>query len=98
MGHNSYKDRETTVDQARYFYKIEVINSCFNRNEITNVGSSILLKSTQIDDQRGKINWSEYEKWEDGVKSYEIQRLNEFNQWETIQIVPADFRQLMINF
>ena len=28
----------------------------------------------------------------------EIQRLNEFNQWETIQVVPANIREIIVNF
>ena len=98
MGLTSYDDWNTDVGQERYFYKIEVINTCQSKNEITNTGSSILLKSTQIDNYSGKINWTGYEKWEEGVKGYEIQRLNEFNQWETIQILPPNRRELMINF
>ena len=98
MGDTSFNDRGTSVGNERYFYQIEVLNTCVNKNELTNTGSSILLKSTQIDNYTGKLRWSGYEKWDGGVKSYEIQRLNEFNQWETIQIVPPNQREIIINF
>jgi PKD repeat protein len=98
MGDTSYNDRGTSVGKERYFYQIEVLNTCVNKNELTNTGSSILLKSTQIDNYTGKLRWTGYEKWDRGVKSYEIQRLNEFNQWETIQIVPPEQREIIINF
>ena len=98
IGDTSYNDRGTSVGMERYFYQIEVLNTCVNKNELTNTGSSILLKSTQIDNYTGRLSWSGYEKWDGGVKSYEIQRLNEFNQWETIQIVPPEQREIIINF
>jgi PKD repeat protein len=94
----SYNDRNTSVDLERYFYQVEVINTCLNKNELTNTGTSILLKSTQIDDHTGNIKWTGYERWNSGVKHYEIQRLNKFNRWETIQIVPEDKREQIINF
>ncbi len=98
IGDTSYNDRATSVIDERYFYQIEVLNTCVNKNQLTNTGSSILLNSTQIDNYTGKLRWTGYEKWDGGVKSYEIQRLNEFNQWETIQIVPPEQREIIINF
>lgn len=94
----AYSDLSTEVNKTRYFYQIEVVNTCENKIERTTTGSSILLRSTQIDDHSGKINWTNYEKWEEGIKHYEVQRLNEFNQWETFQLLPPTARELFINF
>ncbi|MEQ8623621.1 MAG: PKD domain-containing protein [Vicingaceae bacterium] len=96
--YTSYTDQTTSVMKEQYFYQIEVINTCENKNEVTNTGSSILLEATQLDDKKGKLNWTDYVKWNNGTKSYEIQRLNEFNQWETIQVVPANIREIIVNF
>lgn len=91
-------DEKVNVEKNRYFYKIEVINTCINKNNLTNIGSSVLLKAKQINDHSGKLDWTEYEGWENGVKNYKLQRLNEFNQWETIQILPFNIKQSIVNF
>ena len=94
----NYNDSRTSVNEERYFYQIEVINTCLTKNEISDIGSSILLNSVQIDNFSGKIDWTNYQKWSSGIKHYEIQRLNKFNQWETIQIVPESIQEWIINY
>lgn len=95
---NQFIDNNVDVMKENYYYRIEVVNGCPDRNVISHSASSILLEPTQIDEHKGMLKWSSYEKWEKGVRSYEIQRLNEFNQWETIRIVPGDKEHTIINF
>lgn len=94
----SYIDSDALVHEQNYYYKIEVINICPTANTLSNEASSILLQSVQVNDETAKLIWTKYKNWEDGVENYKIQRLNKFNEWETIKIVPDSINQLNINF
>ena len=95
---NSYLDTDVQVEEESYYYMVEVINTCRQKNEVDNEASSIHLKGEQFDDYNGVLRWSPYEKWEDGIDRYEIQRLNEQNQWETIKVLPDSSRVFRVNF
>ena len=97
-GVNGLNDESVDVFNERYFYKIQVVNGCQETNVAGTQGTSILLKSTKISENQGSLEWTPYKGWKDGVDYYEIQVLNEFNQWETIKIVKGSILQTIVGF
>jgi len=97
-GVNGLNDESVDVFNERYFYKIQVVNGCPESNVSGTQGTSILLKSTKISENQGSLEWTPYKGWKDGVDYYEIQVLNEFNQWETIKIVKGSILQTIVSF
>jgi len=97
-GVNGLNDESVDVFNERYFYKIQIVNGCPESNVAGTQGTSILLKSTKISENQGSLEWTPYKGWKDGVDYYEIQVLNEFNQWETIKIVKGSILQTIVSF
>ena len=97
-GVNGLSDESVDVFNERYFYKIQVVNGCQENNVMGVEGTSILLKSTKINENQGSLEWTPYQGWKEGVDYYEIQVLNEFNQWETVKIVKGSILQTIVRF
>jgi hypothetical protein len=96
-GINGFNDLATEVMNERYFYKIQVVNGCPAANKIGESGSSVLLQSEKISETKGHLIWSPYEGW-NAVESYEIQYLNEFDQWITVKIVNGSTLNTIVDF
>ena len=43
------------------------------------------------------MEWNFYNQWESGVKEYKIQKLNQNNQWQTINIIDKNTNELLID-
>ncbi|MBL4703393.1 MAG: PKD domain-containing protein, partial [Flavobacteriales bacterium] len=95
---NSFEDIDVNVMEERYFYKIEVVNKCNAANKVGEVGTSILLQSKKISETKGILYWSAYEGWKEGVDVYQIQMLNEFNQWVPVKTVMGNVLQSTVDF
>lgn len=98
IGVNHFLDHNVNVHEAQYLYKIEVLNSCPSEQILSEQGASILLNSTQINEFSGQLEWTLQKQHLKGIKHYQLQRLNEFNQWETIKTIPKNQRQLNVSF
>ena len=55
-----------------YYYRIKAIDSCNYNSPYSNIGKSILMHTTLINDIT-KLKWSAYEQWLEGVNRYEIE-------------------------
>lgn len=97
-GVNGFNDETVDVFSERYFYRIQVVNGCPETNVVGDLGSSILLKATKLTETEGTLDWTPYKGWSSGVDYYEIQVLNEFNQWETVKIVNGSILQTIVHF
>jgi len=93
-----YNDLDVEVMEERYFYKIEVINQCPASNNIGEIGTSILLQSEKISETKGLLNWTPYQGWQQGVEAYQIQMLNEFNEWVTVKVVDGTILNSTVDF
>ncbi|HNP16824.1 MAG TPA: PKD domain-containing protein [Fulvivirga sp.] len=87
-GINSYFDQDVDIEKQRYIYKIAVVNTCDVIGEDSNTGSSINLQK-QADQYINKLYWTPYSGWKGGTSKYLLQRLNEYGQWEVVQIIDS---------
>ena len=79
---NSYLDYRVDVQNNHYFYRIKAVNVC-NINEEPNMNTStILLKGEMRDDRSVRLHWSPYIGWDQGVDYYNVEQLDENNQWQ----------------
>lgn len=93
-----FEDYHVDVMNKQYNYRIEVVNECPSKNNLGDQGSSILLETIQQGENSGLLKWNEYQEWREGVNHYKVQRLNEFNQWETIKELPSTKTQTTVDF
>ncbi|MBX7093975.1 MAG: PKD domain-containing protein [Flavobacteriales bacterium] len=91
-----YIDNDVMVDKKSYLYKVRAISVCESTLEESNLGSSILLQSERMDDFTIRLFWSEYKNWNTGVASYEIQKLDAFGNWVTVEVVPGNTTEIQI--
>ena len=94
---NGFIDDNVDVFNNKYDYKIRSKNSCIVSSQNSNNGGSILLRYDRPNDFETKIEWNFYNQWISGVKEYKIQRLNQNNQWETIDITDENTNELLID-
>lgn len=82
---NSFYDLKTKVHQQNYYYKTRVIDVCRDTSILSNVGVNILLKSA-FDKTSNKplLHWTAYQKWNEDVEYYIIERKNLAGQFERI--------------
>lgn len=82
---NFLMDEKTKVHEVNYVYKSRVIDICNDTSEFGNIGINILLK-THFDSliYRPKLTWNTYQKWNEGVDHYIIERKNTQGTFEQI--------------
>jgi hypothetical protein len=61
------------VDQQSYSYVVRGIDVCEDTSVAGLLAKSILLKTRINDEYHAELSWTEYEKWQSGVKEYIIQ-------------------------
>ena len=86
-GETSFRDEDVDVDLFSYTYQVSAQDSCGNTTPISNPGQSILL---QVEKNQGTttLNWTPYEKWQFGVKGYQIEVFNDtLGRWEVVDVV-----------
>ena len=68
----SYADHVNT-DKDAWYYKILAVNECGNEVDSSNIAGTVLLKAVQ-NETDVTLNWTPYEDWVSGVKTYVVQR------------------------
>jgi len=80
-----FKDTGVNPDQASYTYRIQGIDSCRNLSQNSNNGKSILLQGQPVENSaKARLNWTPYQEWQSGIQHYQIERLDEENEFEVI--------------
>ena len=59
--------------------------------------SLVLLGYEKPNEFQTVLRWSSYENWDKGVNRYEIQKLNEYGQWEVLKVVNPDINNTLID-
>jgi PKD repeat protein len=86
----SYEDYDVNVMEENFYYKINVVNDCNLTGAPSTNSSSILLQS-QWQFANSHLWWTEYDKWDNGVQKYTIEKYNwDTGQWEEIKTVPGN--------
>lgn len=85
IGDFYYLDQGIDPQVQSYSYKIELMTDCPVMDKANVASSSIHLRKRQIGPSKGELFWTPYQGWSAGPKEYQIQKLNENQEWETIQ-------------
>jgi gliding motility-associated-like protein len=87
----NFIDKNVGVGSNNYLYQANYLDYCGNKVRASNKTSNILLEGVKSSNQH-QLTWSPYEEWSDGIKNYQVQRLNQVsNTFETLQEVsPSD--------
>jgi gliding motility-associated-like protein len=80
---NEYLNQPITTSNQQYFYKVIAFDTCLKTIE-SNIGSTIVLKGKNFDNEFAVIEWSPYENWVNGIDRYEIQVLEGIDNWVPI--------------
>lgn len=80
---NEYLNQPITTSNQQYFYKVIAFDTCLKTIE-SNIGSTIVLKGKNFDNEFAIIEWSPYENWVNGIDRYEIQVLEGIDNWVPI--------------
>ena len=94
---NYFTDIEVDVYNQNYTYYVVSINQCNVASMASNISSSVLLGYEKPNEFQTLLRWTSYENWINGVNRYEIQKLNEFGDWEIIKVVNHDVNQSIID-
>ena len=81
-----YTDDYVDVNSKEYFYHIVVANDCNFSGDDSNLGTSIFLQGSRAD-RTTTFNWTNYQEWNRGVETYQIERLDINGNWEVIKVV-----------
>lgn len=69
------QDHNTDVQNVKYSYYVTATDVCNTTSKASNVGRNIVLKvKGQGENQDAVLSWSPYIYWNEGVKSYSIER------------------------
>ena len=82
-------DTDVDVELESYTYRIKLKDHCENYSDYSNKGKTILL-SGKGGDFSTKMEWTPYEKWNNGVGRYILELENEFGEFKTIVEVNED--------
>lgn len=86
-------DKKVAVNAQSYWYKINFTDSCGDLSPYSEVHRSIHLRADTNRDERPVLFWNHYEGWDSGVAFYEIEKINDFKQFELIQVVQGNVNQ-----
>ncbi|WKV11889.1 PKD domain-containing protein [Marivirga harenae] len=84
-----YIDEESDTENHTYTYQVKVINDCSIDTESSEESNTVLLQK-DVQFRKYELRWNAFKGWEEGVKKYVIQRLNENGEWETVEEVSGD--------
>ncbi|MBP6334835.1 MAG: PKD domain-containing protein [Bacteroidia bacterium] len=84
---NDFMDYGADVQNAHYYYKILVINTCNIVENLSPLTSSILLKGIMNDARQVELEWNPYTGWESGVEFYVLEKLDENGHWQILKRV-----------
>lgn len=92
----TWVDTRTDAHEQWYQYEVYEVDSCGNQTPLGSIGRSIHLTSRkeQFDIF---LDWSAYVGWQDGVGSYQIERMNEAEgKWEFLAEVSGNVTQYQV--
>jgi len=79
------EDYKTKVNNLSYSYKVMAKDTCNDLSVLNHVSKSILLKASfNMQTSRPQLHWNSYFHWDEGVETYQIERLNDLGQFELI--------------
>lgn len=84
-----YIDEESDTENNTYTYQVKVINDCSIDTQSSGKSNTVLLQK-DVQFRKYELRWNAFKGWEEGVKKYVIQRLNENGEWETVEEVSGD--------
>lgn len=79
----TYTETNINTDRTSFDYRIKAKDLCGN-DIYSDIHTSILLTGEKLDLYEVMINWSRYQGWEDGVRTYEVHRSNDFETAYTL--------------
>ena len=94
---DSYIDEDVDVFTDNYTYYVVSINQCNVPSSASNISSSVLLGYEKPNEFQTILRWTSYEKWKEGVNRYEVQKLNEYGQWDVIKIVNHNVNNTLLD-
>ncbi len=80
-----FEDFETSVHSQSYFYRVIATDVCGDVSIASNVGKTILLKAKTDDEDNVNVTWSKYQKWDEGIESYEVEQLGNAGIFEYVE-------------
>ena len=84
-----YIDDESDTENNTYNYQVKVVNDCSIDTDASDESNTVLLEK-DVQFRKYELKWNAFKGWEEGVKKYVIQRLNENGEWETVEEVSGD--------
>jgi gliding motility-associated-like protein len=88
---NEFKSQFINANSQQYFYKAIAYDTCGKSVE-SNLGSTILLKGKNFDNEFALVEWTPYESWRNGIERYEVQ-VEENTGWvPIIQLQPTNYK------
>lgn len=94
---DNYIDENVDVYNENYTYYVVSINQCNVPSNASNISSSVLLGYEKPNEFQTILRWTSYEKWKEGVNRYEVQKLNEYGQWDVIKILNHDINNTIVD-
>ncbi|TRX56008.1 gliding motility-associated C-terminal domain-containing protein [Fulvivirga sp. M361] len=70
----SFREENLIPDEISYCYRIDAVDECSNRNEDGVIACSMLLTGTISPDNTIRLDWNDYEGWENGLSNYTIEK------------------------
>ena len=92
-----YLDEDVDVFNNFYSYYLVSKSVCEVNSNNSNSGTSILLDYEKSEELKTRLFWNKYNNWVDGINRYEIQKLNENNDWIIIKTVESLNNSIIID-
>jgi len=84
----SFDDNGVDVSKYSYIYRVNVLDECGDISPSSNIGNSILLTGTVVNDSR-LLMWNSYKQWANGVSSYHLQLMQNDGSFNDIAVLPS---------
>ncbi len=92
----AYTDTDVDINAHEYYYRILVVNDCNLSGIESNNGSSIFLTGIH-ENYSTQFNWTPYKEWQQGVDTYQLERINANGVWEIIKVVNGNVTNTIIS-
>jgi gliding motility-associated-like protein len=79
-----FEDFKTNVHSQSYYYRVITTDVCGDKSIASNIGKTILLKAETDEEDNVNVTWSKYQKWDEGIASYEIEQMGNSSIFETV--------------
>jgi len=85
----SFTDNGVDVNKYSYTYKVNVIDDCGDVSPSSNIGTSILLAGSVVNDSR-LLTWNNYKMWANGVSAYHLQIVQNDGSFKDLVVLPGN--------